>query len=94
MYMRTIMERPPHAQGDTVVVDIVNDTQKTICENTSLLSTLRRELGNANIVMQPNLIMQDVQQARPYTTREKLNSMLEDNPHLQDLIEKFGLDFV
>ena len=93
MYLRTIMERPPHAQGDTIFVDIINDSQKTICENAELISHLRRELGNPNITLRPNLIAQVQQQSRPYSSTEKLNSMLADNPHLQDLITKFGLDF-
>ena len=94
MYLRTIMERPPHIQDDTIVVDIINDTQKTICENADLLAYLRRELNNANVVLRPNLIVQEQQEVRPFTTREKLNSMLADNPHFQELIDRFGLDFV
>lgn len=54
--MRLFMRCPLRVcNNDIIVVNISDDAQKLFCKNRALLNVLRRELGNANIVILPFL---------------------------------------
>ncbi len=83
----------PTIKGDQLIVTIQSPTQNFICTREDLITFLRTELQNPNVTIATDL--QDVAagNATPYTAKEKLESMLKDNPKLQSLISNFNLDF-
>ena len=93
MHLKTLMSKSPTVQGCTIFVEISNPAQGGICENVELLTFLRSNLGSNAIVIRTNLVEQAVDDASPYTAKQKLDAMVQENPALQELISRFGLGF-
>lgn len=93
-YLKTIMSTMPRCQGNIVTVDIITPSQSAICENAELISFLRNRLGNNTITIRTNLVeRQEETSATPFTSKQKLDVLVAENPNLHKLIEKFGLSF-
>ena len=93
MYLRAIMSQPPKCDGNKVIVLITDPAQKMVTERTDLVAYLRKELGRKDIIVTTE---EDVNAqnytAVPYTSRQKLEVMIEENNNLQKLFEIFDLD--
>jgi len=85
---------------DTYIAVIKNSVGSKIFRNsyakinnkkTDLLSFLRKELNNFQISLILT-VKQIISEARPYTTKEKFNSMIEKNAYLLKLKEQLDLD--
>ena len=94
-YVRSIMERPFRVEGDAIVIDIVNQMQASVATNAYLLAFLRRELSNPKVVIVTNLVKveENDPKVQPFTQRQKLEAMVEDNSEFRSFIDAFGLAF-
>lgn len=74
-------------------VNVTNPLLKTKLEEIrgSVESYLKSKLGNSNVSMKLNLV-ELPDNYRPFTAKEKLDSMVKKNPNLLDLYRTFGLD--
>lgn len=58
---------------------------------TELLQYLRKEVENSSIEIKTKRIEQD-EDEKPYTVKEKLEYFKRKNPDFEVLVKKFGLD--
>lgn len=74
-------------------VNVTNPLLKTKLEEIrgSVESYLKSKLNNSNVSMKLNLV-EIPDNYRPFTAKEKLDSMVKKNPNLLDLYRTFGLD--
>jgi len=74
-----------------LIIDNVVQEDEINNKKTDLLSFLRKELNNFQISLILT-VKQIISEARPYTTKEKFNSMIEKNAYLLKLKEQLDLD--
>jgi DNA polymerase-3 subunit gamma/tau len=80
-------------QGSTITLTITNPVEEPLLQmvKPELIAFLRTRLNNSSIqvagVMQPNEIKR-----KPYSSKEKLDYLVEKNPLIKDLQQKLGLD--
>ena len=77
------------------MIDIVNQMQASVATNAYLLAFLRRELNNPKVVIVTNLVKveENDPKVQPFTQRQKLEAMVEDNSDFRSFIDAFGLAF-
>ena len=92
MYMKSLMDQTPTCHDNVVVASITDPSQASICKRDDLLHYLRKELNRRDIIIETVLDTTKQNSAStPFTSMEKLHSMVDDNKNLQKLIELFGL---
>jgi len=74
-----------------LIIDNVVQEDEINNKKTDLLSFLRKELNNFQISL-VLIVKQVINEARPYTTKEKFNSLVEKNAYLLKLKEQLDLD--
>lgn len=76
-----------------VVVNNPVQEQRLTEQSTNILTALRQNLKNTNIVMRVR-ITEDNEKNLAYTNKEKYELMLKLNPHIQKLKDEFGLELL
>ena len=76
------------------IVNIHNNAQLQLleAEKTDLLENIRRWTGNFSIQFAYVFLKNDAESIKPVTSVDKFGRMVEKNPHLLTMVEKFGLD--
>lgn len=65
-----------------------------IAEHQGLITFLRERLSNPTIIIKTRLVETEAQAtATTYTSKQKLDVMINENKSLKNMIEKFGLSF-
>lgn len=81
--------------GENFQLSLVLDSEiqalELVSEKSALLGFLRRELNNYGIDLQTEVI-QNQQESKHLTSKDKFLKMVEKNPVLAELRERFGLD--
>jgi len=87
--------RDPVLEEDNLIRHYVdNDVQKTFLSTheTDLLGYLRRELKNWSIQLKVEEGSEENGEKKLYSGQDKFKDMIERNPHLKTLQQKFKLD--
>jgi DNA polymerase-3 subunit gamma/tau len=87
--------RDPVLEEDNLIRHFVdNDVQKTFLQTheTDLIGFLRRELKNWSIKLKVEEGSEDNGEKKLYSGQDKFKDMIERNPHLKTLQQKFKLD--
>lgn len=81
-------------QGNKVIVHLHNHFQETLLDEIrlDLLTFLREKLGNDTIQLAGEIKTVADDKKVLYTNREKLEHLMEKNPVVRELKDKFGLD--
>ena len=90
----TLISSEPTLVGETIInLKISNDAQEKILDENKieLMDHLRTALKNDFITLQTELL-EDIKSDVPYTSKDKFIKMTEENPHLNILQTKLGLD--
>lgn len=90
-----LLEHAPVLDDDHACsLQVLSDVQHHILEQEKgeLLEKLRRWTGNFHIKFAYVFLKNDSEVVKPVTSVDKFNRMVEKNPHLLSMIEKFGLD--
>ena len=90
----TLISSEPTLVGETIInLKISNDAQEKILDENKieLMDHLRTVLKNDFITLQTELL-EDIKSDVPYTSKDKFIKMTEENPHLNILQKKLGLD--
>jgi hypothetical protein len=89
-----LLKRDFVLQDNKVIITLSNPIEEPFLQGirTSLITYLRDKLSNSSLMVVG--VMQELQSARPmiYTNKEKFDYLLEKNPALKELQERFGLD--
>lgn len=84
----------PTCSGSEIHLDIITQSQAIISEHQSLIAFLRKRLSNPTIIIKTRLVETETQAtATPFTSKQKLEVMINDNKNLKNMIERFGLSF-
>ena len=90
----TLTSSDPTLQEETLInLKISNDAQEKILDENKieLMDHLRTSLNNDFISLKTEL-SEDIKSDVPYTPKDKFIKMTEENPHLNTLQQKLGLD--
>lgn len=90
-----LLEHAPVLDDDNACsLQVLSDVQHHILEQEKgeLLEKLRRWTGNFNIKFAYVFLKNDSDIVKPVTSVDKFSRMVEKNPHLLSMVEKFGLD--
>ncbi len=90
-----LLENQPVLQDDqSYVLNIHNEAQLQLIEveKTEMLEKIRKWTGNENIHFAYVFLKNDAENIKPVTSVDKFGRMVEKNPHLLSMVEKFGLD--
>ena len=90
----TLSSSEPTLVGETLInLKISNDAQEKILDENKieLMDHLRTSLNNDFISIKTEL-SEDIKSDIPYTPKDKFIKMTEENPHLNTLQQKLGLD--
>ncbi len=90
-----LLEHAPVLDDDNACsLQVLSDVQHHILEQEKgeLLEKLRRWTGNFNIKFAYVFLKNDSDVVKPVTSVDKFSRMVEKNPHLLSMVEKFGLD--
>jgi hypothetical protein len=90
----TLTSSDPTLEEETLInLKISNDAQEKILDENKieLLDHLRTSLNNDFISLKTEL-SEDIKSDIPYTPKDKFIKMTEENPHLNTLQQKLGLD--
>ena len=90
----TLSSSEPTLVGETLInLKISNDAQEKILDENKieLMDHLRTALKNDFITLETEL-SEDIKSDVPYTSKDKFIKMTEENPHLNILQKKLGLD--
>ena len=89
----TLSSFDPIIIAETVIIKISNDTQEKIIEENKLelMEYLRNNLDNDKIEIKLEYT-EEIKSNIPYTSKDKFEKMKEENPSLNILQQKFGLD--
>ena len=90
----TLTSSDPALQEETLInLKISNDAQEKILDENKieLMDHLRTSLNNDFISLKTEL-SEDIKSDIPYTPKDKFIKMTEENPHLNTLQQKLGLD--
>ena len=84
---------PKLIESNIIDISLSNTAQREMIleEKYVILDYLRNRLENDLIEIRTNILEGD-KSAIPYTNKDKFNRMLEDNPQLETLRVKLGLD--
>ncbi|MBA4303807.1 MAG: DNA polymerase III subunit gamma/tau [Sphingobacteriaceae bacterium] len=95
-YVHAILsEHAPVLDNDqAITLNVLSDVQHQILEQEKgeLLEKLRKWTGNSSIKIAYVFLKNDSDVIKPVTSVDKFSRMVEKNPHLLSMIEKFGLD--
>lgn len=92
---KLVLGRPMDAkEGNTIILHLGSQLEITILEQMEqeLVQFLRKDLHNDLIVLKKEVAKQSTTR-KVYTSQDKYDHMVEQNPALKTLKEKFGLDF-
>lgn len=90
-----LLEHAPVLDDDNACsLQVLSDVQHHMLEQEKgeLLEKLRRWTGNFNIKFAYVFLKNDSDVVKPVTSVDKFSRMVEKNPHLLSMVEKFGLD--
>ena len=90
----TLTSSDPNLEEETLInLKISNDAQEKILDENKieLMDHLRTSLNNDFISLKTEL-SEDIKSDVPYTPKDKFIKMTEENPHLNTLQQKLGLD--
>ena len=90
----TLTSSDPNLEEETLInLKISNDAQEKILDENKieLMDHLRTSLNNDFISLKTEL-SEDIKSDIPYTPKDKFIKMTEENPHLNTLQQKLGLD--
>ena len=89
----TLSSFDPIIIAETVIIKISNDTQEKIIEENKLelMEYLRNNLENDKIEIKLEYT-EEIKSNIPYTSKDKFEKMKQENPSLNILQQKFGLD--
>ncbi len=75
-------------------INIHNEAQLQLleAEKTDLLEKIRRWTGNFSVQFAYVFLKNDAESIKPVTSVDKFGRMVEKNPHLLTMVNKFGLD--
>lgn len=93
--LKTTLSKTPVLKEDlTLLITLDNSVQDELVKNIKpqLVSWLRRELRNSGIDLITE-IAEDIIEKRAYTDTEKFEEMIQKNPKLALLKQRFNLDF-
>lgn len=93
--LKTTLSKTPVLKEDlTLLITLDNSVQDELVKNIKpqLVSWLRRELRNSGIDLTTE-IAEDIIEKRAYTDTEKFEEMIQKNPKLALLKQRFNLDF-
>lgn len=88
-----LLKRDFQLIDNRIVIALNNPIEEPLLQNmrTSLITFLRDKLGNSALMVSGEL--KEVESKRQlYTNKEKFDYLLEQNPALQKLKDRFGLD--
>jgi len=89
-----LLKRGYDFKDNKLVITLDNPIEEPFLQGmrTSLIAYLRDKLSNSSLLVVG--IMREVESTRPmiYTNKEKFDYLLDKNPALKDLQERFGLD--
>lgn len=74
-----------------LTLDSEHELEKVNLNKTALLDIIRKDLNNYSVQLSTP-IEEVVTGKKAYTPKEKYEKMLEQNPHLDMLRQKFGLE--
>jgi DNA polymerase-3 subunit gamma/tau len=89
-----LLKRDFTYEDNKIVVTLNNAIEEPFLQNmrTSLIAYLRDKLSNHSIMVTG--VLREIENNRPmiYTNQERFSYLLEKNPILKELKERFGLD--
>lgn len=95
-YLHAILleNQPVLNERHECALNIHNEAQRQLleAEKTELLEKIRRWTGNFSIQFAYVFLKNDAESIKPVTSVDKFGRMVEKNPHLLTMVEKFGLD--
>lgn len=96
-HLYSLMKQIPIVEGDVVVVTSSNSMQSAkLLESTDLIDFLRKETGVSTLSLRVNVTenteTSSSSHQAAYTSKEKLEEMVEINPQIEQLIKVFSLD--
>jgi DNA polymerase-3 subunit gamma/tau len=85
---------PKQIDDNTIKLHITAESHKDLYEKhkKSIYDVLSVELGIKNLILTFEMVKSDLEDKRPLKDEEKYQKMVEDNPALQLLKDKFNLD--
>ncbi len=90
-----VLNRAVEKTGDhDVIIHLASSLETSILERLeqSIVQFFRKRLKNSFILLQKDVSEQE-KSKKLYTSKEKYDYMVEQNPALKDLKERLGLDF-
>lgn len=92
--MFSIMNITPVLEGTTIKVNVPNAMCVSYMEeNANLLRYLRTQLRNSNVMIKAIVDAKQQGSNVVYTRQQKLDKMIEKNPMVKVLIDKYKLEF-
>jgi len=94
-HLYTLMQRQPKVDGNVVIAMVSTGLQETkMLDSRDLVDFLRKETGVSSLVLRVEVEEDkaEVNRRVVYTSREKLEFMIEQNPSIAELVKKFSLD--
>lgn len=89
-----LLKRDYILQDNKIIITLNNPIEEPFLQGirTSLIAYLRDKMSNHSLMVTG--VMRELEASRPmiYTNKEKFEYLLEKNPVLKDLQERFGLD--
>ena len=95
MHLASLMSNPPTVEGENIVVPASNQMQvDLLSSNADLVHFMRYQTGhlNLNIVARIDENGEQVVKEIVYTSKQKLERMLEQNPNVKSLMDVFNLN--
>ncbi len=89
-----LLNQPFTVKNNTISLALTNAIEEPILISIKLelLTYLREMLGNNSLQIEGILAEQDNSKRVAYTNKEKFEHLMDKNPLLKDLKNKFGLD--
>jgi len=85
---------PVFMEPDSISINMTKIQQDSMVEiRDEIITFLRTKLRNKNLQLHFNVIEQTGEKKKIYTAQDKLNYLLSQNQNLNDLRQKFNLDF-
>jgi hypothetical protein len=88
-----LLKQPFSFQNNLITLTLTNPVEEQMLQSikADLLTFLRDKLSNGLIQLESELLQQETRKIA-YTNKEKFEALVEKNPLLKTLQEKFGLD--
>jgi len=89
-----LLKREFEWKDNKIIVTLNNPIEEPFLQGmrTSLIAYLRDKMSNSSLIVIG--VMREIDSSRPmiYTNQEKFSYLLEKNPMLKELKDRFGLD--